>query len=58
MTDTQQRSPDADERSEQPQRLEREVIRDLEVSEELAGGVKGGRPPTGEPTTADTTVSA
>ena len=46
MTDTQQRSQEIDEGAAQPQRLEREVIKDLEVSEELADAVKGGNRPT------------
>ena len=42
--------------AELPQHLEREVLKDLEVSDELADGIQGGNRPL--PTTAPTGTSA
>ena len=50
MTDTYQRSAASEEKPEQSHGLEREVIKDLELSEELAEGIKGGNRHTGDTT--------
>lgn len=55
MTDTHQHSAAMAEQPAEPQRLEREVIKDLEMSDELADKVNGGNRPAWRPTALDPT---